>query len=110
MSGQGLTIKQASLELGLSDKTIRRHIKNGLLVADKSTGKYLISEDSLRHFDQTKVDTIPAMMTGFDPFKHVVIEREKWEGLLTRLGQLEEKTRLLEAPAKIGWWNRLWSR
>ena len=57
----------------------------------------------------------------WNAFKFVMIHLESYQPkqpklepmdawLLTRLGQLEEKTRLIEAPAKVGWWRRLWGK
>jgi excisionase family DNA binding protein len=40
MSGQGLTIPQAAEALGLSERTIRRHIKSGKIKADLVPGRY----------------------------------------------------------------------
>ena len=40
MSGQGLTIAEAAEALGLSQRTVRRHIKSGKIKAELMPGQY----------------------------------------------------------------------
>lgn len=112
MLGHGLTIHEAALSLGVSERTVHRHIRKGLLEARKEGGKVYVTEDSLRHFDKAKHDKIDTAPAQFDPIKHVIIERREWEGMLTRLSQLEVELRIAREAQKLiedsrPWWKRI---
>jgi excisionase family DNA binding protein len=93
----GMTIKEASVTLSVSVRTIHRYIQKGLLEAEKVDGKIYVSEESIRHFESLSSDKIDTSAGQFDITRHVVIERDRYEGLLTRLSQLEaERLYLLE--------------
>lgn len=93
----GLTIEEVAKTLGVSARTIHRYIRKGLLEANKVGTKLYISEDSLRHFDKLSDDIVDSNLSQIDIVKHVVIERQEYQGLLTRLSQLEtERLYLIE--------------
>ena len=51
MSGEILTIKQISRELEVDDKTVRRWIKSGQLIAEQDiVGRYKIKREDLDAF------------------------------------------------------------
>jgi hypothetical protein len=116
MTGHWLTIKETCLDLGVSEKTVRRYIGKGLLEAKKTEGKYFISEQSIRHFDQVKEGSLDINMSNFDPTKHLVIERQEYQGLLVRLGQLEAENKFLKdneqklIEDRRSWWRKLFNR
>jgi excisionase family DNA binding protein len=45
-----LTVREAALEVGLSQSTIRQHIRNGKLHAEKVQGRYQIRGKDLRRY------------------------------------------------------------
>ena len=45
-----LTVKEAALKLGLSYKSVQRHVKNGHLKGTKKGGVYLISQREINNF------------------------------------------------------------
>ena len=118
MSGQGLTIAEVAEALGLSQRTIRRHIKSGKIKAELVPGQYGI-EYRISGLDETAaagpgVDKAPA--SGLDKALDMVkaLQQEKaelyaqvayWQA---RSQHLEEQVKLL-VEAKRPWWQR-WLR
>lgn len=97
MSSYGLTIQEVARQLNVSERTVHRYLHKGLLGAKKVEGKVYISQDSVRHFDSAKAALVDTMVTSFDPLHHVILPRQEYQGLLTRLSQLEaEKIYLIE--------------
>ena len=97
MSSYGLTIQEAARQLNVSERTVHRYLSKGFLEAKKIDGKIYIPEESARHFDRAKTDIIDTNMTAFDPMQHVILSRQEYQGILTRLSQLEaERIYLIE--------------
>lgn len=84
------TVGQAAKELGVSDKTVRRYIKSGRLTAESDKGKLRIDPNSIRTCPSKKLVHLD---TPDD--KMVPVNREHYEALLIRLGQLEATEKLL---------------
>ncbi len=118
MSSQGLTIAEASEALGLSQRTIRRHIKSGKIKAELMPGQYG-NEYRISGLEETTaaepgVDKTPAsaMDKALDMVKALQQEKAElyaqvayWQA---RSQHLEEQVKLL-VEAKRPWWQR-WLR
>jgi excisionase family DNA binding protein len=119
MSGQGLTIAQAARVLGVSARTVRRHIKAGKLHAELVDGhfgeEYRIPELPPELHRPKPLDKTPgqAPVQAMD----VIMElQEKNLALAARLGAAAERIRNLENQVKLlavvrqPWWQRLFRR
>jgi len=106
-----LTIKEASQQLGCSDKTVRKYIKEGRLDARKLNGKkgleYRINKNSLEKllsldFQRGNNGIASIEENGYISYKSLYIKAEEWNKDLSykleqanyRIGQLET-TRLI---------------
>jgi len=118
MSSQGLTIAEAAEALGLSQRTIRRHIKSGKIKAELMPGQYG-DEYHISGLEETTaaepgVDKTPAsaMDKALDMVKALQQEKAElyaqvayWQA---QFQHLEEQVKLL-TEAKRPWWRR-WLR
>ena len=113
MENQGLTIAQTARTTGLSARTIRRHIKNGMIDAELITG---------RHGKEFRIANIPEELTrqrtiDKQPTLSIDIIRELQEKnlqLAAQLGAASERIRTLESQVNLltvgkqrAWWKRL---
>jgi len=119
-----MTLSEAIIKLGISERTIRRRLKAGMLQAAKDEkGKLLIAcqampgtlPDSARHMPVTDWTTSDndRLWQWLEDYKHQVQEQAaKIETLRARNGyleaQLEVKTALLEDHNKP-WLRRFWN-
>ncbi|MFC1925760.1 helix-turn-helix domain-containing protein [Chloroflexota bacterium] len=69
MTGQRWTIKEAAEALGLSEKTVRRRIKDGSLKAEQTKGKYGVE------YRITSLDDAPSPDGGLDTDRGIDIEK-----------------------------------
>ena len=118
MSGQVLTVTEAAEALGLSERTIRRHIKNGKIKADLVPGhygmEYRISELNLTVPATAGVDK--ALPSALDKALDMVkaLQQEKAE-LYAQVAYFQAQCRHLEEQVKLlmearrPWWRR-WLR
>lgn len=118
MSGQGLTVAEAAQALGLSQRTIRRHIKSGKIKAELVEGsygpEYRITALEAPTAPKRAVDNAPpdALVKALDMIK--ALQQEKAElyaqvaFLQAQYRQLEEQVKLLQ-EARGPWWQR-WLR
>ena len=119
MSRQGLTVAEAAQALGLSERTVRRQIKSGKLIAELVPGRYgveyRIGELSEQTAAPARLDSMPAnaLDKALDMVK--ALQQEKAE-LYAQLGYLQAQCRHLEdrvkllVEAKQPWWRRLLRR
>lgn len=134
MTKQHWTIKEAAEALGLSEKTVRRRIKDGTLKADQTPGKYGVEyritdlEDVLPLDKSLDMDKGQDMDTGLEKAVDTTLVKaldiikalqEKNERLAAQVGflqaqvlELDNKVRLLtEHKRRRPWWQRvLWWR
>lgn len=118
MSGQGLTLAEAAQALGLSQRTIRRHIKSGKIKAELVEGSYgpeyriigvYTPAAPTKGVDNASPD---ALVKALDMIK--ALQQEKAElyaqvaFLQAQYRQLEEQVKLLQ-EARRPWWQR-WLR
>ena len=116
MSNQGLSIKQAANATGLSEKQVRRLIKEGRIPAELHQGKY---------GPEYRILAVPPALAAQKPLPKTPagamdIIRELQETNLQLAGQLgaaqerirtlENQVRLLAAASKQPWWRRLFKR
>ncbi|MBI4330415.1 MAG: excisionase family DNA-binding protein [Chloroflexi bacterium] len=137
VNAQGWTIEEAARALGVSDKTVRRRIKDGTIKAEQITGKYgpeyRIPEAQLASLRERPLpplpeepqdkpatpsaapptlSTAPPMDKALDMIKDLQAENERLAGqigfLQAKLIDAESKLRLLQAPkSRVPWWRRL---
>ncbi len=80
-----ITVSTASRKSDVSDRTIRNWIAKGSLIAKKEKGQWLIDDSSL-----SEIGTIISDDNGkSERAKTVSVPLEHYDGLTTRLGQLE---------------------
>ncbi len=118
MSGQGLTVAEAAEALGVSERTVRRHIKSGKIKADLVPGRYgmeyRIGELGERVSLQAGVDN--ALPSALDKALDMVkaLQQEKAE-LYAQVAYFQAQCRHLEEQVKLlvegkrPWWRR-WLR
>jgi len=128
MTKQHWTIKEAAEALGVSEKTVRRRIKDGTLKAQQMPGKYgteyriTVIEDTLP-LDKSPLDNRPldksldigentTLVKALDIIKALQEENERLAGqvgfLQAQVLELDGKVRLLTGPKhKRSWWQRL---
>ena len=76
MTGQRWTIKEAAEALGLSEKTVRRRIKDGTLKAEQTRGKYGVEYRITSLDDTPQPDSDPAIEKGVDIEKSLALEKD----------------------------------
>jgi len=119
MSKQGLTIAQAAKALGLSPKTIRRHIKEGRISATLTHGKYG-HEYRILELPQQKTKEKP-LDTPMDTTSTLALDiitglQQENRNLAGHLGVAQERIRTLEnqvkllTVGKLPWWQRILRR
>jgi len=135
MNGKYWTIKEAATVLGVSEKTIRRRIKDGTIKAEQADGKYGAEyhitdldgmhvqpldrrqddgENAVAYRDLPAEQAV-AMDKALEMIRALQSEIERLSGqvgfLQAQLVQAEKKIKLLSAP-KRPWWYRLafWKR
>jgi excisionase family DNA binding protein len=115
------SVKQAAELMGVSEKTIRRHLKDGALQFRRQPGKF---------GPEIRITAIPTALVKKDisPPEKVEIpvpdvnallrqREEEIKELKFQLGDalnavrvLEGRLKLLEAPKKVSWWQRVWGK
>ena len=124
MSSLGITISEAAEKLGVSTRTIRRHIKAGKIKAELVNGPF---GDEYRIYGlpqepsagKEPVDSIPGQTSTRDSDNMLIYIKELQEKNLTlaaqfgaaseRIKNLESQVKLLSAP-KEPWWRRILSK
>lgn len=111
MDQKWLSVNVASRKAGVSDRTIRNWIAKGKVSAKKEGGQWFIDPDSLSEIGNKGFQKVGK--TESETMISVPLER--YEGLITRLAQVEvENTqyrKMLEAPKeRRGWWSRLFRK
>ncbi len=88
-----VTIPVAAKALNVSTKTVHRYIEKGLLTKVKEGTRVYVLTDQIRTLrdGQGKIDKSPRVHEK----GKFSVDRTHYEGLLTRLGQLEVKQQLL---------------
>ena len=118
MAGQGWTVKQAAKALGQSEKTIRRRIKKGEIIADQVSGKYgaeyrIIDLKTTPTFERNTTSN-DAMDRALDMIRDLQAENERLAAhigfLQAQLQEAQEKIHLLTAPKLSLWQRLLWWR
>jgi len=104
MQDEKVTIQVASKAINVTPKTIHQWLKNGTLSKVKEGNRTYILMDEVRALLQSRVTNKKSEVTTFEgnlepgnnlSNKIVSIDRDHYEGLLTRLGQLETKQQLM---------------
>jgi excisionase family DNA binding protein len=118
MDKQYWTIKEASEALGVSEKTVRRRIRDGLLEAEQIQGKHgteyriTVLEDTQPLDKSLDIEEDAALAKALDIIKTLQEENERLAGqvgyLQAQVFELDNKVRLLTGPAnRRSWWQRL---
>ncbi len=122
MAKQHWTIKEAAEVLGVSEKTIRRRIKDGILKAQQVPGKYGIEyritvlEDALPLDKRLDIKENTSLAKALDIIKALQEENERLAGqvgfLQAQVIELDSKVRLLTGPKnrRSRWQWLLWWR
>lgn len=102
MQDEKVTVQVAAKALDVTPKTIHQWLKSGTLSRIKEGNRTYILMDEVRTLRETRLltsdDQVIKKEGSLTPGNNLVtVDREHYEGLLTRLGQLEaEKRYLLE--------------
>ncbi len=121
MSSQGMTIGQAAKQLGVSTRTIRRHIKAGKIKASLISGpfgdEYRIYDLPLEpQGDEEPIDNTPGQAFVKDTgnlLDYIKELQEKNLALAAQFGAASERIRNLESQVKLlaapkqPWWRRI---
>jgi len=91
--GEYLTVKEASLELGVSEKTVKKYIKDGILRAQMINGKWAIAAESLQELPRNLYGRIQEKV-GI-PANKLLVDRNKYESLLKEVARLQAREELL---------------
>ena len=95
-----VTLQVASKALNVSTKTIRRYIERGIISKSKEGTRIFVPMDEIRNLKNRQVK-----MDKYHPVHQkdkITVDRTHYDGLLTRLGQLEgERKYLLEYKADL---------
>lgn len=124
MSRQGVSVKEAAVALGVSQKTIRRRIRTGILPAEKVPRpggfEYRVDIDqAIASSGQPAPQVISPTVQGLlavlrDKDGEIRQLQNERAQLMAQLGRLQERTetlqKLLEAPKGVPWWGRLLRR
>lgn len=100
-----ITVKSASRQLGIAERTVRHWIHESKLIAKKEGGRWLIDEDSVGKAGKALADESATSAREAT----IAVPLERYEGLITRLAQLEsenEQYRLLLEDKRQSWWRR----
>jgi len=87
-----LTVREASLELGVSEKTVKKYIKNGILRAQMINGKWAIVVESLKELPRNLYGRIQEKIV---PANKLLVDRNKYESLLKEVARLQAREELL---------------
>lgn len=74
MAGQQWTIKEAAEALGVSEKTIRRRIKDGIIKAEQTQGKYGVEYRITSLEETVPADKVPEIGQGQGFVEYTVTE------------------------------------
>ena len=122
MAKQYWTIKEAAEALGVSEKTVRRRIKDGILDAQQIPGKYgteyriTLLKDALPMDKGLDIEENTALAKALDIIKALQEENERLAGqvgfLQAQVIELDSKVRLLAEPKRRRSWLQrlLWWR
>ena len=115
----GYSVADAAKMLGVSTRTIRRHIKDGKLHYVKVDGQfgeeYRITDlpESSKHTNPPEISTELSGTVALDMIRRLEEENRNLAG---QLGVAQEKIRNLEgqlkmlAEPKVSWWRRLFRK
>lgn len=104
MQDEKVTIQVAAKAIGVTPKTVHQWLKTGALTRVKDGNRTYILMDEVRALRQNRVTNQKRGVITFEAkteqvanqgYDMVPIKREHYEGLLTRLGQLEASQQLL---------------
>lgn len=104
MQDEKVTVPVAAKALGVTPKTIHQWLKAGTLTRVKDGSRTYILMDEVRALRQNRVITSKSEVIDFDDDStpgynlgnnEIPIDRNHYEALLTRLGQLEANQQLL---------------
>lgn len=105
-------VSTASRQTGIAERTIRDWITKGKITAKKEKGRWLIDSDSLSAIGKAIANE--SAISAKESMISVPLER--YEGLITRLAQLEAENtnykKMLEAPKerRWGWFSMLFRK
>lgn len=118
-----LHTKEVMEILGVSRRTVQTWVKSGKLAVKKDAqGRNIFTSTDIESMRRTMQEPCevastwsdPAVISfTFNPVKQVIIDVERYEGLLTRLAQLEVERRSLQEKVlqledkRPPWWRRL---
>jgi len=109
-----IDVKTAARRLDIAERTVRDRIRKGKLIAKKEGNHWLVDAASIGNIggNETAMPAAESAITGNDM---ITIPLDRYEGLLTKLGQMQaenESYRLaLEAhEEKRGWWKRIFRK
>ncbi len=88
---EGYTIKEASQELRVCQKTVHNYILRGVLKAEKEYGRWIIDPESFRTLKERKGigDTSAAALGN-----RMIVDKSHYEALLKQIGQFQGKEEL----------------
>jgi len=95
---EGYTIKEASRELRVCQKTVHNYILRGVLKARKEYGRWIIDPESLKGLKEKKGIGDNVSIT---PSDKITIDKSHYEGLLKQIGQLQAKEEFLRGYVDI---------
>ena len=97
MDTEKTTIKTAAKALGVSERSIQRYIKQGLLTKIKEGTNIFLLSDEIRQLRQNKTGNRPTNTKSNDSLNVVTISSDKYDKMVSELGQLQERcSNLLE--------------
>jgi len=132
-----VTPRQAAKALAVTPRTITNYIREGKLTARREGKRVFIPIEEIEKLrmkisqkkefpekskffqeisspsDESFRKISPSF--HFDPAQHIILSREEWQETIRKLGQYEERLKLLEGPKESGkderpWWKRLFRR
>jgi MerR family copper efflux transcriptional regulator len=115
----GYSVADAAKVLGVSTRTIRRHIKDGKLSFTKIEGQfgeeYRITDlpENAKRSNPTEVSSELSGTVALDMIRRLEEENRNLAGQLgiaqEKIRNLEDKLKMLPQP-KVSWWRRIFSR
>lgn len=115
-----LSVNSASRKAGVSDRTIRNWIAKGKITAKKERGQWLIDPDSLSEIGNEVFQIDGKSERGSNSETLISVPLERYEGLITRLAQLEaenasyktmlESSEMKQERQKEPFWRRWFRR